>query len=294
VNFNPKVLAQNAEACESKRIPTGPDNVAEPKYDGFRLLVHVGENGVETFTRTGNSQRGKLPLIEAELAKLKPGTWLDGELISINEEGLVEWGAVQSVMGSTTEGAARKSGNLVYVAFDVLAFDGLDIRALPLSDRRSALERILTPSARVRLTPQMESSEASYNELLAQGFEGAIIKRLSAPYASGKRGKGWQKVKPVDEMDCVIMGFKPGENGFSGMIGAIEFGQYQNGTLTYRGRCSGMDMKVRKAMSADEQSYIGKVISLAYGEIMPSGAPRFPRFMRLRDDKLAQDCEWTV
>jgi ATP-dependent DNA ligase len=149
-------------------------------------------------------------------------------------------------------------------------------------------------------------------------MEGTIVKDPAKPYASGKRGHGWTKFKANDEMDVVIMGYKMGENSFTGLIGAIEFGQYQEQdscpacsndpagqrwlcsnrphpmVLTPRGRCSGMDMKKRKEISADPEKFVGQVISLAYMGIMPSGSPRHPQYKRFRPDKPAKDCTWTT
>lgn len=292
---DPSKIAQNAAA--------GPKNVSmlldahkyvmEPKYDGFRLLVHVLGNGkVEFYTRTGNSQRGKLPFVEAALGHLPADTWFDGEIIALDANGLPEWGKVQSKMGST---AGDPTGELVFIAFDLLAFGGLDVRPLPLAERRLALEAALPKGPHTRITPQGPATDAWHDKLVAEGYEGTIVKDPTKPYASGKRGQGWWKLKASDEMDVVIMGFKPGENSFTGLIGAIEFGQYKDGVLTHRGRCSGMDMKMRKELTARAQEFIGnqQVISLAYMGIMPSGSPRHPQYKRLRIDKSAEECIWS-
>lgn len=289
----PDKLAQNAGNPVPNMKLDGM--VMEPKFDGFRLLVNVSEKGVDSFTRTGKSQKGKLPHIEAAFAGLPAGTWLDGELVAFSDDGVTEWGSVQSVMGSNVPEAARKSHVLTYLVFDVLAFDGLDLRPLPLSERRAALKTIIgmVNHQAVRVTPQFPASSQAHDELVAQGWEGTIVKDPTKPYASGKRGHGWTKLKASDELDVVIMGFKPGENSFSGMIGAIEFGQYKNGVLTYRGRCSGMDMKTRKDMTASQSALVGCVISIAHMGIMPSGSPRHPQYKRFRIDKPASDCVWT-
>jgi ATP-dependent DNA ligase len=294
--------------------------VMEPKLDGFRLLLHVGPNGVDTFTRTGKSQKGKLPHIEAALSDLPEGTWLDGELVAFDDKGFPEWGKVQTVMGSTVKGAALKAHILTYVVFDMLAYNGLDVRPLPLAERRAAMMTVLGGNAQtgetawncLQVAIQAPASHEYHDNLVAQGMEGTIVKDPAKPYASGKRGHGWIKFKANDEMDVVIIGYKPGENSFTGMIGAIEFGQYQPCTcanakvamihpacgglgkiLVPRGRCSGMDMKTRIDITNNQQQYLGKVFSLAFMGIMPSGSPRHPQYKRMRIDKSPIDCEWT-
>ena len=294
---NPAKIAQNAAppvGAPSAMDLTGL--VMEPKLDGFRLLAHRHANGVTFYTRTGKSQDGKLPHLTRILMALPEETWLDGELVAYDANGLPEWGKVQSRMGSN---AGDPTGTLTYVVFDALAYDGLDIRPLPLVDRRVALTAIVgsipasTALNLLALAHQCPASHPYHDKLVEQGHEGTIVKDPTKPYASGKRGHGWTKFKANDEMDVVIMGFKPGENSFTGLIGAIEFGQYKDGVLTYRGRCSGMDMKMRNELTRDQAGYIGQVISLAYMGIMPSGSPRHPQYKRLRIDKADTECEWT-
>lgn len=290
---DPAKIAQNAAPPKGKAADMDLTGlVMEPKLDGFRLLAFRGPNGVDTFTRTGKSQKGKLPHIEAALSALPENTWLDGEICALDPDGLPEWGKVQSKMGSN---AGDPTGSLTYVVFDALTYGGLDIRPLPMADRRTALATILAgvSDTRVTLSAQRPATHSYHDALVEEGHEGTIVKDPTASYASGKRGHGWTKFKANDEMDVVIMGFKDGENSFAGMIGAIEFGQFKDGVLTYRGRCSGMDMKMRKALSNDRPGHMGKVISLAYMGIMPSGSPRHPQYKRFRTDKLPIDCEWT-
>lgn len=291
MNFpSPDRLAQNAAACTANMTIMNNRHVLEPKYDGWRLLIHMSSTGILAYSRAGKSQKGKIPYIEAALSHLPPGTWLDGELVAFDSNNMPEWGKAQSCMGSN---AGDKNGECVFMAFDILTFGGLDIRPLPFSDRRAALTQAIQTGAHVRITPQLTASEDEHDRLVDEGYEGSIVKELNKPYASGKRGQGWWKLKANDLMDAVIMGFKPGESSFKGLIGAIEFGQYKNGVLTYRGRCSGMNMKVRKELTANQAKRIGDVIGVAYMGLMPSGSPRHAQFKLFRPDKPAHDCDWT-
>jgi bifunctional non-homologous end joining protein LigD len=273
-------------------------NIMEPKYDGIRLLAEVNADGVATYTRTGNSQTGKLPEIEADLlANFPVGTVLDCEAVAFTVvDGVVgqEWGGAQSVLGSGVKKAQLRSKTITLVVFDMLEYNGLDIRPLPFSQRRAALQQVFDKAdfKYTILTPQMESTQDNYDALVEAGYEGAMVKDTTRPYASGIRGGGWTKLKATDEADVVIMGFKEGESSFKGMIGAVEFGQYKDGVLTYRGRCSGMDLKMRQEMTAKQTQLIGSVISVAYMTIMPSGALRHPQYKRFRFDKPAEDCVW--
>lgn len=296
----PKNLKASDEWKPVEAAVAGKDSILEPKYDGIRLLVEVDDQGVvHTYTRTGNEQTGKLPEIENDLAlNLPPNTILDGEAVGfVNVNGVLtqDWGKAQSVLGSGVAKAKLRSKDITLVIFDVLEFGGNETTALPFKNRREFLENLFAAKSfkRVILTPQLAATDENHDDLVAKGYEGSMVKWLDSRYAVGQRGRGWYKIKATDEADVVIMGFKPGENGFTGMVGAIEFGQYRNGVLEHRGRCSGMTMQVRLDMTANQSSYIGRVISLAYMTIMPSGALRHPQYKRMRDDKPAQECVWT-
>jgi ATP-dependent DNA ligase len=97
-------------------------------------------------------------------------------------------------------------------------------------------------------------------------------------------------------MDVVVTGYKPGENGFAGMVGAIEFGQYDSdGVLVGRGRCSGMTLDERHAVTANQEEYLGRVFEVKYMGLFPAhsgrphGALRHPQFLRWRPDKDATE-----
>jgi DNA ligase-1 len=297
---SPDKLAQNAEAPKKGMTPSSYDTeryIAEPKLDGWRLLIHVADDGVHLYTRTGKSHDGSLPMIEAEVGEHLPaGTWLDGEAVAMTvKDGTVthEWGTVQSVLGSSTEKAAAQSDKITYMAFDLIAHGGIDARSLPYAKRRDLLERVFEKASmnRLQLVPQVEVTDNSLQALLAQGFEGMVIKDTAARYASGKRGAGWVKVKPQDNLDAVVMGFKPGENGFAGMVGAVIFGQHDaNGKLVEVGRCSGMNMTTRKHMTDNAEAWLGAVIEIKHMGQMPTGGYRHPQFAKRRDDKPAGEC----
>ncbi len=305
--FSPNGLAQNAEAPKKGVNPLAGDVntdvwVMEPKYDGWRILAHVDEQGdVKLYTRTATDKTGFLPGIELALTDTFPAnTWVDGEVCLLNDDGTQNWGGVQSVLGSNKAKAAANSGKATFVIFDCLAYGGMDIRSLPMEKRREVIETHLSDPWEdddhiyLMASVQEEPSQALYDEYLARGYEGGMLKRKDARYASGSRGHGWIKLKANDLADVVVMGYKPGQDSFAGMVGAIEFGQYDlNGNLTYRGRCSGMDMATRKDITAKQQDYMGRVFSAAYMGIMPSGSLRHPQFKTWRDDKPAADCAWT-
>ena len=262
-------LAQNLKPARTvKEAAAGKPAVLEPKLDGWRLLAHVHEDGVDVFSRTAKSYSGRLAAIEQELADNFPaGTWIDGEAVAIRVEGTAiynDWGVAQSALSSGK--ATHHADKITFMVFDLLAHGGLDIRALPFIERREALETIFdaTNMERVQLNAQFRATEENHAALIAQGFEGSVVKHMDAAYASGQRGRGQFKLKATATIDTVIIVFKEGENGFAGLIGAVEFGQVKDGEMVSRGFCSGMDMRTREKISGDRDGWLGKVIEVQH------------------------------
>jgi bifunctional non-homologous end joining protein LigD len=301
-------LAQNAQPTKAFPGSTDGKKVGEPKYDGWRLIAVVRDDHVDFYSRSGKTYN-VLTVIEAELLAtvtaddgtvrrvFPAGTILDGEVVAlVVQDGKVinEWGTTQSVMTKGGAVAAAMSAKVSYMVFDLIAHAHIDARPLPYDKRRALLERIFDAHgeqfAKVKLTPQVEPTEQSYAALLAQGFEGMVVKRRNAPYASGKReGAGWEKAKPTTTIEGVIMGFTPGKEGFTGMVGAVVFGQHDGKGLVERGKVSGMDMRTRLAMTKNPDQWIGKVIEIAHEGVSignsDTGRFRFPRMKRVRPDK---------
>lgn len=296
--FSPLKLAQNAEATKDVASVIAAEGcVMEMKMDGIRLLAHVTDTGVEFWTRSGKSATGKLPHVAGDLAHLPADTWLDGEIVAlqIREDGSVEhrWGTAQSVMGSNPDRAARMAHVLTYVVFDVLAIGGTDARSLPLSKRRGLLEQMFAGSEfkACSLIPQMAACDDAAAAIIAAGFEGCIVKRLSSPYASGQRGAGWYKLKAVHTEDVIVTGLPlDGQGKFDGQVGAVVFSQIVDGVLVEMGRCSGMDDATRLDLSRNREAWMGRVIEVRHMGVMPTGGWRHPVWVRTRDDKLASEC----
>jgi ATP-dependent DNA ligase len=248
-----------------------------------------------------------MPAIESEMSDLTPGTVLDTEVVAFktldNGDVIHERGVVQSVLGSGTAKAALCSASLTLVVFDLIAHGGIDARSLPLSKRREYLKMLFDNaqfSKRVQIIPQLDATDESHEKLIDLGYEGSVVKWLDAPYGSGKRGAGWFKLKPQATVDAVVMGYKPGTPGssFDGMVGAIEFGQYdKDGVLQKRGRCSGMDWAERVEITANPDKYLGTVIEVAHMGAQkptannPLGALLHPQFKCFRPDRDAESVE---
>lgn len=268
-------------------VPTGPDWILEGKIDGWRGVAHVQvDKTVKLFGgRNASDYSGQLPYLEAELAALlPPDTAIDGELM--DEAG--SWGGVQGAMTRGAENSA-KSNPITYVVFDILRLYGGDVRGSRWDERRKMLEEIFTLEDRVRqpsellhvrLAPYGPSSQESHEAMLTLGLEGSVCKRKDSRYTSGARSPKWVKIKPQATADATVIGFKDGQNGFAGLVGAIEF-RLPNGKES---RCSGFDMGLRKLMTDNPERYIGRTIEVKHHGETAEGKLRHPQFSRFRDD----------
>lgn len=295
-------------------VPTDETGwVLEPKHDGMRAIIEVTEGGVEIYSRTGKSQKGKCPHLESRFAatgdgiigmRLPVGTILDGELAimtnAVDIRGqkvpVVDFNKTMRVMGSGAEKAVKKQdevGKIVFIVFDVIAVGEFDVTALPQVERFALVDE-LDLNWLIHNPRYTEDFDGVYQELLEAGVEGAILKHVDQEYALGRRAKRWLKLKAEDTYDVVVTGYTRGQGKYEGLIGAIGFGAYNSdGDLQYVGRCSGMSDAERVLWTENEESLVGTVIEVKANELVGSGVfrtPRHPQYVRMRDDKNAEEC----
>jgi bifunctional non-homologous end joining protein LigD len=276
------------------------DYLMEPKLDGVRLQVVVADGDVRLYTRTNHSATGKLPKVEEAIkagAGACEGTILDGEAVYFDEQDLPDFGFTAACLGSASGKAATRQRLTVkylsYVAFDLLFLRGLDLRREPLTHRRQLLEMVVKifDSKYIRLIEAATPSPEQHETFVSRYGEGSVVKKTSSPYRAGRTGH-WLKWKKVLEEDVVVIGSEPGNGKFAGQIGAIVFGQYRNGSLIERGRCSGMNDATRLKLT--EHLPLGAVMVISHNGILANGGFRHPQFRQFRNDKRAEDCSWTL
>jgi bifunctional non-homologous end joining protein LigD len=175
--------------------PTGPISgkwVLEPKFDGWRVIVAVGDD-VRVWTRTGHELTERLP----ELAPLADcfgaaSVVLDGELVAGQGRAADFYGLLPRVS------ARRRQEPLTFVAFDVLAFGGPVIDQ-PYCRRRALLDRLELFGASWCTVPQLNGTVTdSLHACAEHGVEGIVAKRLDSPYRPGQRSGDWLKVKTAE------------------------------------------------------------------------------------------------
>jgi bifunctional non-homologous end joining protein LigD len=227
--------------------PTGEGWVVEPKFDGYRILARVDKGRVQLITRGGHDWTAKMQSLAAAVTALElEGSWLDGEIVVMNQAGIPDFNSLQNALDNA------RSDDIVYFLFDAPFLDGRDLRNVPLAARRAALRQRLADreSARVRFSQNFEAPPAQVLEAACKmKMEGVIVKRSDAPYVSA-RTETWLKLKCSYRQEFVVCGFTD-RSGTRGEVGGLLLGYYEGGKLRYAGNVgTGWDAKAGRNMHA--------------------------------------------
>jgi DNA ligase 1 len=195
----------------------------EYKLDGARIQVHRDGDEVRVWTRTLREITPAVPEIVERVRALPCRTAvLDGETLALDDDGRPR--AFQDTMSRF--GADGGETVLSPFFFDLLHLDGRDLLDEPLATRLDALAPLLPDAMRMPgvrdATP--EQAAAVLEAALGAGHEGVVVKDLDAPYAAGRRGKAWRKVKPVHTLDLVVLGAEWGFGRRTGSLSNIHLG----------------------------------------------------------------------
>jgi ATP-dependent DNA ligase len=226
-----------ALALSRRELPVGDDYAYEIKLDGFRCIAFV--DGDELYLQS----RGSKPLQRyfPELAFPTGRYVLDGEIVIRDSSGREQFDSLQQRIHPAESRIKLLSGEIpaTYVAFDLLAYGDDTLLELPFAERRSALQRLLADPgfAGAPIELMASTTDPSRASAWLKDAEGAIAKRLSAPYAPGKR-TGLFKVKRVRTIDAVVTGWRPGKEPDT--VGALILALYDGPELRVVGHCSGL------------------------------------------------------
>jgi DNA ligase-1 len=302
------MLASPAASLDDAMARAGAAAV-DWKLDGVRIQVHREGRDVAVFSRSLDDLTARLPEVAAAARALPVGrAVLDGEALALRADGRPE--PFQATASRVAAGAA----GVAPVLFDVLHLDGEDLLDAPLSRRAEALaaaapERVRVPRA---VTGDPGVAAAHLGAALAAGHEGVVVKALAAPYAAGRRGAAWLKVKPRHALDLVVLAAEWGHGRRRGWLSNLHLGARAPGGdgfvmlgKTFKGltdamlewqtarlrelavRESGIVVEVRPELVV-EVAFDGVQASPRY----PGGvALRFARVLRHREDKRAAEAD---
>ena len=320
----------DAMHCETEeKAFTRDDWIFELKLDGYRLIAGKSAGEAILLTRNGNDYTSVFPEI-ARAVKALPfdECIIDGEVVCLDEKGLPSFSRLQKRGRLSSEMEIKRAAvelPATFYAFDLLAFEDFDLRPVPLVRRKELLAEVVPKLGALRYLDHIErDGEAFLEQVTAMGLEGIVAKKATSKY-SGRRSKDWLKIKAERTGDFVIVGFtKP--KGSRAHLGALQLGDYVNGTLVYAGRvgsgfneallkelhgllepiirsdplCAGPvyapgDMPLKSEQIPETSTTVWTdavhVCEVKYREFTPDGLLRHSTFVRLRNDKNARDCE---
>jgi bifunctional non-homologous end joining protein LigD len=308
--FRP-MLAQSSEAPFSRE-----GWFFEIKWDGARALGFVRRRGaaqdVAAYSRTGHRLNAQFPeIVEALAAIDRDSVVLDGEIFAPDENGKPDFARLQQRLHLGDERDVRQAAEKIpafYAVFDCLYLDGRDLRPLPFSERRRALEGLALPPGMLRSDAVEGDGATLFQAARQHGLEGIIAKRSTSPYRPGVRSEDWLKIKVRHTLDAVVGGTTRGKGHRRGTFGALVLGQYDpaTGALVHIGQTGGglRDEDLR-LLSRRLEPLATKtcpfatppttlqpatwvrpdlVVEVEYTEFTPDGMLRAPVFLRVRDD----------
>jgi DNA ligase-1 len=217
------MLASPAESME-EAMTEHATAIVEYKMDGARIQVHRDGDEIHVYTRTLREITGSVTeLVELVHAMPCESVVLDGETLALTDDGRPRpFQETMSRFGSTREEQVRALLLRPYF-FDCLHLDGVDMLDAPLSERNAALLKVAAGHV---IPGEAEPADAAHvlAEAMAAGHEGVVVKALDSPYAAGRRGRAWLKVKPVHTIDLVILAAEWGHGRRTGTLSNLHLG----------------------------------------------------------------------
>ena len=222
------MLAASAPAVAAAFERMSPAAV-EWKIDGIRIQVHRQGPVVRVFTRTLDDITARLPEItRAVLASPAGALVLDGEAIALGPDGRALPFQVTASRAGTQAAPGQQGPDvpLTPFFFDLLHLDGRDLIDEPASVRQALMAEVLPAEFRVPrlVTGEVAEAEAFFADAVARGHEGVVVKSLDAPYAAGRRGADWIKVKPRHTLDLVVLAAEWGHGRRRGWLSNLHLG----------------------------------------------------------------------
>src|SRR5438552_5547484 len=240
----------------AEELPTAAGFLYEPKWDGFRAIVFCSESDVFIQSRDLRPLDRYFPELHAALlAALPAGCVVDGEVVIATPRGL-DFDALQLRLHPAASRVAKlaKATPASFVAFDLIAIDGRDLRTTPQAERRALLEQALGDvKPPIHLTPMTRDPRVA-SEWLSRfegaGLDGVIAKPELGTYEPGKRAMF--KLKHARTADCVVAGFRWHKAGKDERVGSLLLGLYDDrGSLHHVGVTSSFTMATRRQLAGE-------------------------------------------
>jgi len=295
--------------------------IYEVKWDGYRAVAFVNRKQAELKSRNNKSFKDKFYPVYAQLQKLGLRAVLDGEVVVVTENGHANFGKLQNWR-------SEADGELLFYVFDMIWYNGYDLKGLPLTQRRKILQQVLPENPVIRLSRDFDTSGTEFLEAAKKmGMEGIMAKRKDSLYHTGDRTKDWLKIKAAKRQEVVIGGYTKNE-GTTKYFSSLLVGVYdKKKNFIYTGKVgTGFNQQQQKNMMQQFEALVTdkppfkeepdvnkpsrfrpapphatvtwlkpKLIGeVSYTEITTDGVMRHPSFNGMRDDKKAQEVNLEV
>lgn len=312
------MLAASEPSIADALAKVGGRAAVEWKLDGIRVQAHLrdagGSTDVRLFTRTLDDITARLPEVVTPLAGLPVRSAVfDGELIALRPDGR-PYAFQDTAARAASEAALENPVPLTAFLFDVLHLDGTDLIDLPDEQRHEALAAVVPADMLMPrlVTDDADAATAFFKDAIAHGHEGVVVKALTAPYAAGRRGAGWIKVKPRHTLDLVVLAVEWGHGRRQGWLSNLHLGARDpagGGWVmlgkTFKGLTDELlTWQTQRLLELEDHRddwtvYVRPelVVEIAFDGVQrspryPGGvALRFARVLRYREDKLAAEAD---
>ena len=297
-----------AQKFELKRIKDMETVYVEPKLDGIRCFAIVENGSAKLFARSGKLISNFDSTIGAALSELGDGCY-DGELMGEDFVALMrqayrkenaeiedayltlfdylpleEW---KKPEGGTRPTAHRHGNRWVWRGIPLPAKDrytelkrkvgSYNLRELVASPHEPLYLNVVE---RHEVPATLEDIMTLHHKFVQEGYEGAMVKTIDAPYRFG-RSYDVMKVKEFHDVDLPIVGLEEGTGRHTGKLGAVKINY--NGVIVKVG--SGFSDEEREQVWNDQENFMGRIIEVRYQEVTPDGSLRFPTFVCFRNDR---------
>jgi bifunctional non-homologous end joining protein LigD len=226
------------ECLPVSKLPDGPGWLYEIKLDGYRLQAVNSGGNVILYSRRKNVFNNRFPRVVAALKGMPDDAVFDGELVALAPDGRPDFNLLQN--------SSSSQSHTVFYVFDILVYQGQDLKKLPLSERRNLLSEVLETNECVRLS---EVSDRSLEKMIKfvkdYELEGIVAKRADSVYQPGLRTGLWCKHRINLAQEFVIGGYIPSDLGVDSLV----VGVYRGEDLYYVARVrAGFVPASRRAM----------------------------------------------
>jgi DNA ligase-1 len=313
-----------ADAAEVMRR-VGEEAWIEDKYDGIRAQLHLdGAGPPRLFSRDLNDISIAFPEVVAAASSIGHRLVIDGELVPYRAGSVLDFASLQTRLGRVNPSPELLAQvPVVMVAFDLLHLDGEDLLEAPLRERRRALDALELPArsderfllSHLATARSADEVEAHFDDARERRNEGLMVKDPESVYQPGRRGLGWLKLKKaLATLDCVVVGVEWGHGKRRGVLSdytfAIRASDDSDAPLLTIGKAytgltdaeiATMTERFKAITVRDHGRYRTVVpevvVEIAFDRIMRSSrhrsgfAMRFPRIVRIRDDKTRADID---